>query len=186
MDTRLFISCIIAGAMAVAGCKTDSEDDIPGWGDTDGGDDSGTVTTPPTGGVVINEICGKQSPDDDWLELYNTGTEAADLSGARIVKTDEDGKDEDVYTFPSGSSIAAGSYRVVATLTGELTAGISNSKQVGLTLVSADGTVLDKFDRDGNVGKDLSHKENGSYARIPDGTGQWTVTETATRGQANR
>ncbi len=109
---------LFIGSLAVSGCKTDSEEDILG-GETGGG------SVPAD--VVINEVCGKQDPDDDWVEFYNKGTEDEDLSGATLVKTDEDGKTEDIYTFPSGSKIKAGGYLVVATLTGELQAGISNS-----------------------------------------------------------
>lgn len=178
MKARLYILTLLAGTLAVAGCKTDSEDDIPGWGE-----DEKPQTT--VSNVVINEICGKQDPDDDWIEFYNKGAETEDLSGAYIIKTDEEGKDEVIYTFPKGSSIAPGGYLVVATLTGELTAGISNSKELALTLVTADGKTADKFDRDSDVGKDKSHSEGGSYARVPDGTGQWQITESCTRGTAN-
>ncbi len=176
MNIKHGILLLFIGSLAVSGCKTDSEEDILG-GETGGG------SVPAD--VVINEVCGKQDPDDDWVEFYNKGTEDEDLSGATLVKTDEDGKTEDIYTFPSGSKIKAGGYLVVATLTGELQAGISNSKEVGLTLVASDGTVVDKFDRDSDVGKDVSHPSGGSYARIPDGTGSWQVTTSATRGTSN-
>ncbi len=120
------------------------------------------------------------------MELFNAGTATADLSDARIVKTDEDGLDEDIYTFPAGTTVQPGAYVVVATLSGELQAGISNSKEVGLTLVDASGRVLDRFDRDSDVGADKTHPRNGSYARIPNGTGTWTVVSAATRGTANK
>lgn len=159
----------------LSGCKTDSESDLltPDEGETT------------SGKVVINEICGKQDPDDDWLELYNPSKDVADLGGAQIVKTDEEGKEEVIFTFAKGKAIKPGEYLVVATLTGELQAGISNSKEVGLRLVAANGEVMDQFDRDKNVGEGKSHKEGGSYARIPDGTGSWTVVEKATRGASN-
>lgn len=178
MKAKSYIFALLIGSFAVAGCKTDSEDDIPGWGD----DDKTEVTG---GDVVINEMCGKQDPDDDWVEFYNKGTETVDMGGAYIIKTDEDGLDEVIYTFPSGRTLAPGGYLVVATTTGELQAGLSNSKQVALTLVMGDGTVADKFDRDADIGKDISHDEGGSYARVPDGTGRWQVVEACTRGTAN-
>lgn len=136
-------------------------------------------------GLTLNEICGKADPDDDWIELYNTTSASIDLSGVYVVKTDEEGKTKTIFTFPSESTIDANGFVVVATLTGELTAGISNTKQVGIELVGADGTSIDKFDRDSNVGTDVSHDTNGSYARIPDGTGIWQVVTTATRGISN-
>ncbi len=170
----LFIALCLLTTL-LSGCKTDSESDIftPDEGETT------------SGKVVINEICGKQDPDDDWLELYNPSKDEADLSGAHIVKTDEEGKDEVIFTFAKGKTIKPGEYVVVATLTGELQAGISNSKEVGLRLVAANGEVMDKFDRDKNVGEGKSHAVGGSYARVPDGTGAWTVAGKATRGGAN-
>ena len=157
------------------GCKTDSEDDIPGWNDEE----------KPTGTVVLNEICGKQDPDDDWVELFNPSTSEVDLANARIVKTDENGEEKTIYTFAQGKKIKPGEYIVVATLTGELQAGISNSKEVGLRLEASNGTVLDRFDRDSDVGKDKGHDEGGSYARLPNGNGKWAVAEKATRGSEN-
>ena len=54
-----------------------------------------------------------------------------------------------------------------------------------MTLVAADGTVIDRFDRDKDVGEGVQHEAGGSYARVPNGTGSWKVVATATRGQAN-
>ena len=177
---KLGLLALCAATLALTGCKTDSEDDLTGWGNQDG---EGQPAA--TGQVVLNEICGKQDPDDDWVELYNKSTQPADLSGMCLIKTDEDGLDETLYTFAQGTTLEAGAYRVVSTLSGELQAGISNSKEVAITLQAADGTTLDHFDRDSDVGKDQSHATGGSYARIPNGTGSWTITTACTRGTQN-
>jgi hypothetical protein len=60
--------------------------------------------------VVINEF--HYDPDNaaeqvEFIELYNTGPGAADLSGWRL----DEGVD---FTFPAGATIAAGQYAVVA------------------------------------------------------------------------
>lgn len=127
--TYILAATTLIAAM-LTGCKTDSEEDI--LDNNEGGE-----TTAGTA-VVINEICGKQDPDDDWVEFYNTSDKETDLGGSTLVKTDEDGKDETIYTFPAGKKVGAHDYLVVATTTGELQAGISNSKEVGLRLVMAD------------------------------------------------
>lgn len=172
---RKLLFLALAGTLALTSCKNDDEDDL--------------IINPPTpqdySGIVLNEICGKQSPDDDWVELYNNGSTDVQLDGVYLEKTDEDGIVETIYTVPAGTTLKAGEYKVIATLSGELQAGISNSKQVGLELKSPSGQSIDKFDRDSDVGKDNSHVEGGSYARIPNGTGKWTITATATRGAAN-
>lgn len=177
----LALLALCAATLALTGCKTDSEDDLPDWGNPDGGDQPAA-----TGQVVLNEICGKQNPDDDWVELYNTGSEPIDLSGASLIKTDGDGLDETLYTFTPGYVVAGGDYAVIATLSGELQAGIYNSKEVGIRLQLIDGTVLDRFDRDSDVGKNQSHATGGSYARVPNGTGAWTIVTTYTRGLKNQ
>lgn len=60
------------------------------------------------GAVVINEVAWAGSSDssnDEWLELYNPGAAAVDMSGWKIR---DDGVD--AYTFPAGASIAAKGY----------------------------------------------------------------------------
>ena len=179
---------LFACAMAVASCKTDSEDDyleyLESLNDTSDDDTSADVETTDNA-LVLNEICGKDDPDDDWLEIYNNGSSTVALDGAYIVKTDEDGLLETIFTFGEGIDIEADGYVVVATLTGELQAGISNKKQVGIALYSAGGVLLDSFDRDADIGEDEQHPEGGSYARMPNGTGAWTIVDANTRGTAN-
>src|SRR5262249_26119109 len=63
-----------------------------------------------TSAVVINELMYKPISgldDDQYVELYNQGGSAVDLSGWRFTK----GVD---LTFPPSASLAAGGYLVVA------------------------------------------------------------------------
>ena len=145
-------------------------------------------------GLVLNEICGLQNPDDDWIELANTTSSSMDLSGLQLIKTDETGTETSIYTIPDGTTIAPYAYLVVNSKSanrsenelGPITAGISNSKQVGIALVQPDGeTLIDSFDRDADIGEDLGHILGGSYARVPDGTGEWVRAYISTRGEAN-
>jgi hypothetical protein len=71
-----------------------------------------SFTTPATSAldVVINEIhCDHENKTlrVEFIELYNPGTSAVDLAGWALTR----GVD---YTFPSGASIPAGGYAVVA------------------------------------------------------------------------
>lgn len=168
--------------MAFTGCKNDDEDDLlqqVAPPETEKTDKAGYD------GLALNEICGKQDPDDDWVELYNSSAKDIDLAGCKLVKTDEEGQQKVIYTAPKGKTVKTGAFVVIATLSGELQGGISNSKEVGIDLQSPDGKSLSKFDRDSDVGKDNGHKAGGSYARIPDGTGKWQVVAKATRGGKN-
>lgn len=139
-------------------------------------------------GVVLNEVCG-DSQEGDWIELYNTTGKDLQLTGAQVLKTDEEGKTEKIYTFPEGKTIKAGGFFILySDKKGgkDFTAGISNTKQLILQLLDASGVVADTFDRDQNVGKDKGHDADGSYARIPDGTGSWSITATATPDASNK
>ena len=67
--------------------------------------------------LCINEICAKNSthtaPDGqcyDWIEIYNSGSSAVDLSGFGLSD-----KETELFkfTFPAGSSIGAGQRLIV-------------------------------------------------------------------------
>jgi CotH kinase protein/Lamin Tail Domain len=72
--------------------------------------------------VVISEIADKGTSADvcsgnDWVELYNDGTEAVDVSGW-ILHDDKGPDDEEALTFSSGSStsvIGAGEFLLLCT-----------------------------------------------------------------------
>ncbi len=69
-----------------------------------------TAAAPATGKVVINEILyngQNNNVHDDFIELYNNTGAAVDLSGWSI----QDGVS---YSFPSGTTLPAGGYLVVA------------------------------------------------------------------------
>lgn len=167
---------LAAGLLTLSACKDDSESDIPTPAD-------GDYT-----GIVLNEICGgaADNKDDDWVEICNTTDAEVDLSGVRLVKIDEDDLSETLCALANGTHIAARGYLVVAKAEGSFSAGISNSKKVSIVLTSPSGEKeIDRFDRDAAVGVDQGHDLGGSYARIPDGTGDWTIVAQSSRGEAN-
>lgn len=181
MKKNLLLMCLAAGALLVSSCKNDSEDDLKTTGPAENIDYSG---------VMFNEICG-DSKNGDWVELYNSSDEAVKLTGVTLSKTDEEGQTEVVYTFPDNSTIASKSYLVIygkGSKNPQITAGISNTKEVALELKGPDGKSIDKFDRDVNLGTDEGHKTDGSYARIPNGdkSGKWKVEAQATEGTENK
>lgn len=138
-------------------------------------------------GLVLNEICGDDGSgkNEDWIELYNLSNSTIDLSGVKLVKTDEDGVSEELCTFADGSEIHSESY-VVKTKNVDFTQGISNSKNVVITLETPDGKLIDEFDKAEVFGNDGNHETGGSYSRIPDGKGEWTIVIESTKGIANK
>jgi hypothetical protein len=141
-----------------------------------------TIAPPPP--IILNEICGLQNPDDDWVEFFNNSTADYDVSGMKLIK--DGATASPIYTFPAGSKIAAKGYKVITTLPSGsgLLAGISNTKDVKLELTTPTGTVISSFQKTATtfVG---GHPADGSYARIPNGTGDWVVKTAYTKGAAN-
>ena len=103
--------------------------------------------------VVINEL--HYNPDDntsreEFIELYNTGPTAVDLSGWSFT-------DGVSYTFPQGSQIAAGGYVVIAehpptlwnnfgvVAMGPFSGGLSGDGE-NVELRNAQGQLIDEVD----------------------------------------
>ncbi len=64
------------------------------------------TVAPVVGSIVINEV---DSQPADWVEFYNPGTEALDISGYEI----RDNSDDHRWQFLAGTQIGAGEFLVV-------------------------------------------------------------------------
>lgn len=159
-------------ASVFTSCKNDIEPEIPT--DTD------------YTGLTLNEICGNDgnASGEDWVEIYNTSNTTINLNGVKLIKTDEDGISEVLCTFAEGTAITGKAF-LVQTKGVDFTQGISNSKSVTITLQAPSGKEIDKFGKDAEFGADAGHIVGGSYSRIPDGVGEWTIVALATKGVAN-
>lgn len=138
--------------------------------------------------VCINEVCSQNKACladsygvySDWIELYNPGSETADLSGCGLS---DDTAEPLKFTFPSGTKLAAGSRLIVfaskqQSTASELHTGFALSKNGDtLTLSSPDGTALEQVTLP-TLGTDVT------YGRTPDGGDTWEVME-PTPGKAN-
>ncbi len=134
--------------------------------------------------VRINEVCtqnraslqdsyGKAS---DWIELYNPGSGAADLSGWTLSDSGTD------FSFPQGFSVAAGSCAVIfaskqESAGGELHTGYALSKN---------GETLTLRDAAGNAVQEITVpplSEDETYGIVPD-SAEWAVMQPSP-GKAN-
>jgi hypothetical protein len=123
----------------------------------------------PLVGLRINEVKTTGTPADDWVELYNTGAAA---TGASVNLVDDDG---DSYTLPT-QDIAAGGYVVIDG--GDLhAAGVDLDAQDTLDLTESDDSLLDETSWTTNVAT--------SWARYPDGSGDFGASSHATKGATN-
>ena len=128
-------------------------------------------------GVAINEFMASNDvtvadPDgefEDWIELYNNSTETVDLSGYFLT---DDGTDPAQWTFPDGTSIAPGAYLIIWADEDEDQEGLhANFK------LSSSGESIILSDTDGDIVDSIDYPEQTtdvSYARIPNGTGDFT------------
>jgi hypothetical protein len=123
--------------------------------------------------VRINEI---ESNGDtaDWVELVNTGSVAIDVSGW-ILKDDSDAR---TLAIAAGTSIAPGAYLAVdvntATTPGNFGLGAADKARLFL----ADGiTMIDSVEWTEHAATTLG--------RYPNGTGDFSVTSSSTKGAAN-
>ncbi len=137
--------------------------------------------------LVLNELSGAGEDNEKFFELYNTGSQEIDLAGVTI------NKDEELtWTGVKGQKIPANGFFAIVGAKGTTAegfkSGFSAKKSVIVELFAPDGTKLDTFQRGekGNAWGDQGLDNNkGSWSRIPDGTGAFMITPTATPGAAN-
>ncbi len=140
---------------------------------------AGSPVTPPAtpGIVVINEVLN--NPDstwncaepagsfalttDSWVELYNPQGQPFNLYAARA--SFDAGPNTPTFHFPFGAAIAAHGYFVVFP---DSYSGMLNAGGLGLRLTFA-GTVIDQVSTP-------SLPADNTYARIPDGSANWKIT----------
>lgn len=162
----------LALALAAAGC---------------GGGDSTPDGPPGVGVIVINEVMPSNTaacPDpfgefDDWVELYNRGDADLDLGDFTLS---DDAAVPAKARIPKGVVVPARGYKLLW-LDGQVQ-GIDHfpfkldaaGEQVGL--YAPDGTAIDALSF-GAAATDVS------FARIPDGTGDFTTCATSTCGAPN-
>ena len=168
----------------------DSESDAP---DEDGGesdppdeDDSSAATDVPgpeetaqlaPSSVSINEVVAKSATDmPDWVELYNAGDAATDLSGW-LFKDDDD---EHIYTFPEGTVIEPKAYLLMEKEQGEHPFDFGLGSDDAARLFDADEVLVSVLDwEDGQA------PEGSSYGRSPDGSETVGTLPEVTPGAAN-
>lgn len=130
--------------------------------------------------LKLNELYGAADTDEGkFIEIYNTGDDPIKLKGVVLKK---DGSD--TWTGIEGEVIPAhGVWAVVGakgTTERGFSSGFSNKKSVLVELYDPNGTQIDKFQRgeegDGWGNQSLP-KITGSWSRVPDGTGNWQVTD---------
>ena len=124
--------------------------------------------------VVINEVESKDpSGGNDYAEIYNNTDKAIDISGWYILDNDPKHKKDPSYLVKEGTSVPAKGFFVFEENV-DFNFGLGGDDEVNL--YDKDDKLVDKFAW-------KSHA-NGTYARIPDGRGDF-VDGKATKGKSN-
>jgi hypothetical protein len=113
-------------------------------------------------GLVINELAAAGDPDD-WIELYNGGTDSVDLGGWTLTDSDP----LHTHVFAGGQNIGAGGYKLLLRKeAGAFTFGLGVMDSV--VLYDASGVLVDRVDW-----AEGASPTGTSYGRIPNGTGDF-------------
>ncbi len=131
-----------------------------------------------TGDLVINEFMASNDttvadPDgeyEDWIELFNNGSSAIDMSGYYLS---DDASDLSLFEFPEGTSIAAGLYLIVWADKDTLQTGFHANFKLSASgesiyLADASGTIIDQISY-------TTQNTDLTYARYPNGTGDFQL-----------
>lgn len=136
-------------------------------------------TSNPIAELMLNEIFSQgDAQNPDWIEIYNKSSFEADLQGWKIYDNDGQGGTKPKMTFPAGAKIPAKGFYVMVVDDGSASGfGLSaNGEQVWLE--KPNSTLADQV-----TFPALTAAQ--SYGRFPDGTENWQVLNTVTRGAAN-
>ncbi|KAA3655107.1 MAG: lamin tail domain-containing protein [Calditrichaeota bacterium] len=128
---------------------------------------------------------GDASVYDDWLEIYNAGSNAINIAGMYVTDSPEDLTLWQVPdTDPAKTTIQPGGFLVIWA-DGEMEQGVLHAdfKLSGggedIVLVESDGqTIIDSFTYE-------PQQTDISYGRNPDGSDNWTVFGAASPGASN-
>lgn len=144
-------------------------------------------------GLVLNEVSGV---GDDYIELYNAGSEAVDLAGLQVAD-DEAGapKVAEAVTFPAGTTLAPGKYLFILADQKSAAPGPQTTCDPGPSPcfhatfgVSKSGDVLYLLDASDKILESVAFPadllDGQTWGRFPNGSGTFVLNK-PTPGTAN-
>lgn len=134
---------------------------------------------PQEGAVVMNEIYSRGTADDpDWIEIYNDGNTDIDITGWLIYDSGGNSGSKPKKVFPEGSIIPSKGFLVIVVDDDDPSGFGLSSGGEEVWFEKPDGTIADNV-----VFPALDVTQ--SYGRKPDGTDNWEILNTITRGSTN-
>lgn len=142
--------------------------------------------------VVVNEISAANAGGiadnygdyEDWIELYNSGGAAVDLSGYFLS---DDELEPMKWEIPAGTTIAAGGHLLIYASNRDESVGgnlhtsfkITQAKQEGAVLSDPSGAIVDSYLLT------VANQRNHSRGRSTDGANDWGIFTAPTPGMPN-
>ena len=120
--------------------------------------------------MKINEVESNGGTPGDWVELYNPGAAAVDISG--FVFRDND--DTHTYAIPAGTTIAAGR---LSTCSRRRRSALAWAAPTAPGCSIRTGALVDSYTWTAHA--------TTTYGRCPNGTGAFATTTASTKGAAN-
>lgn len=154
-------TCTVAGDVTITLKASD--------GDCDDTLSATVACTAPSGGstgvarVVINEVESNGGVPGDWVELYNAGDAAADLSGWKFKDNDDS---HAFYVIPTGTMLAPGAYLTLEEAQFIFGLGGADSAR----LWDANGNPVDSFTWTTHAAVTYGRCANGSGAFVATGS----------------
>lgn len=129
--------------------------------------------------ILLNEVYSRGTPDaPDWVEIFNNSDGQVDISGYRIYDAGAQSGSKPKKEFPSGSVIPARGFIVIVVDDGTESGFGMSSGGEEIWFESPTGNILDNVQ--------FPAMENSqSYGRYPDGSANWQILNSITRGSAN-
>jgi hypothetical protein len=167
---KIFLIVSLVGLIVLASCSRDEP----------------ALTAPVVvvpGKVVMNEVYSRGTPGNlDWVELYNSGGTALNLSGYKIYDTGGQTGVKPKKEFPAGTVVPAHGFYVIVTDTNA--AGVTDG--FGL---SSGGEQIWLEDNSGVVVDAVTFPAmdvTQTYGRYPDGEATMQLLNTITKGTPNQ
>jgi len=111
------------------------------------------------------------SGENEWIEIYNNSSDSVDLTGWTIQEKTSSGN---FTSHPlSSASIPGSGYYIY-----EFSSSKLNNDQDTINLLNPQGTTVDTFIY-------TNTSSNLTFARIPDGGGEWILNALSTKGTTN-
>ncbi len=147
---------------------------------TKGASNISTVTV----NLVMNEIYSRGTAGNlDWIEVYNPNTVQVNLNGYKIYDIGGQSGTKPKKSFPATAVIPAKGFYVIITDTADYSGDLSgfglSSSGEEVWLENSSGTVIDNVTF-------TAMSTTQTYGRYPDGSTNWQLLNTITRGGPNQ